>query len=1064
MRIADKINEAQNTDEMLRRLLEMSIKLYTDGAHFIYELLQNADDTEATLIKFVQHDQYLEVLHNGVPFTESNLQRICDACNSDKSDNEDKIGEFGIGFKSVFAICEKVRIDSAPAHFKGKLSYRYPEFSVEIVDFRKAVDIEPQYIEKVFTTRFVFPFAVGQSFTRFTTINELNEQVSKRLKQLGTATMLFLKNIETIKYEILLPGKTETGSFGLIPEKINDHCYLIKPKNNNGQESEISYLKFSRPIEQSPKRTVDIAFPVRIADDGKYEFQKADSPYISVFFPTQTESKLDFLVQAPYQLTPDRSNVSADSSTKEGKINRDLAQQTAKLLEDSIIELRDKSKINLSFWRILPLSKTNFRNFDLFEIFYDTVVRLAKTNDVIPCKNGIYANAYHVKLVRGQWLTQLFTDELLTELINSGINYFWLSDKITKDGEPNLYEFFHGANGLKIDQIEPSSFRSLFNSNPMFLLKRNNEWLIKLYTAFGDEREALFNKTSALNMLTTIFIKTTSGSFVAPYRRDGKNNYIPEIYLPSQTNFVNLHVVNEKIYKHCVHFFENILQLKKPDEYGCFIEDLKLRYADGYNVSDEQHIDDIKEILKYLKIPDKSEDIKKILEKSFLLRCKKDDVQYYVNSYSTACYFEKSKEGLEIKIYYQKLFSKYFVDYEFYEANGITYDDLLLFGVKTNIDDIHQSVLSYIVNNPNNRDAIVKSNVIFSVLKRDLNIDWYGRYRFNQYENIVSLILDRGYEWLYTDKMQLKSSKEISKHDLNSDIYGGIDYNSYIYTALQFKKNELDRQEDMIKEYDALPMEKKEVYLNQALEQRWGISLQDLEKRLAKEEADKQFEFPGKIVTSYELLKKHIAEEFYFAAPVRFEYLIRHVRTSKNPEDARTYLKSMYWDNVTRKYACQLCHNGVENFEACQIEQKLKSKYELDALHLCLCPACATKFRKLKNNDKEYDKFFEPLKLLKHEMLTKGIETLSFYDGELWFTQVHLAEIIESLSLLEEDKELQRKKMKNHIGKKVRHKKDGVGIVEYCDDSNITIIYEDKIKTYSLSMCVDNDLIELLEE
>lgn len=1058
MGIANEINEAQNTDEMLKRLLEMSIKLYTDGAHFIYELIQNADDTEARIIKFIQHENYLEVLHNGIPFTKSNLQRICDACNSDKSGDDNKIGEFGIGFKSVFAICERVKIYSDPSHYKEYAAEKFPEFAVEIIDFRKAEDIEHQPMESEFTTRFIFPYKIGLSFTRFSSMSELNMAISSRLKDLGIASMLFLRHIEKISYKIV--ANNEEDTFELEPIKINDHCCLISPKSKN---KEISYLKFSRSIEQSPNRTVDIAFPVTITEDGQYEFQKSSSPFISVFFPTQTESKLNFLVQAPYQLTPDRSNVSADRSTKEGKINRDLARQTTDLLIDSIIELRNEKHLNLSFWRIMPLSKSIFYGYDLFNPFYDAIVQLAKTQDVIPCRNGNYANANHVKLVRGQWLTDLFPDNLLSELINKGIEYFWLSEKITKDGDPKLFEFFHGSNGLKIEQIEPESFGSLFNGNPTFLENRSNDWLIKLYNAYGNEREALFNKTSSSNLLTTIFIKTSKGNFIAPYRKDRKNNYIPNIYLPSSIIGLNLEYVDEEIYKKCKHFFENILQITKPDEYGCFKAELKARYDAGYHVSEQEHISDIKYILKYLNSSDKSEDIRRFLNEHFLLRCKKDGKIVYWNSLTKECYFEKSKSNLDIKTYYENLYDKYFVDSNFYENNGITYDDLLKLGVNEEIGIVELNAFSYIAKNPNKNDSLVKSSIIFKILKQDLG--YFGN--FYNYQELISKVLEGGYKWLYSDKMQIVGSKEISKFELNPDIYGNIDFNSNFYVALQFKITELDRREAFIKEYATLSPEKKEVYLRQAVEDRFGMSLEDLANKITISQEEKRFEFPEESVKNLTLLKSHINEMFCFAAPVKYEYVTRHIRTSSRPTDTRTYLKRMYRDNNTATYACQLCHGGFNDLEMCQIEPK--PKFELAPLHVCLCPTCAAKFKRIKSDEKAYAQFFNPLEFMSHESLTHGREKLKFFGNELWFTQVHLAEIIECLSLMAETQQLKIKTLKSSVGKKIKHIRDGLGTIESCikrddrHDFDITILYESTKKTYSLNMCIENDWLELVD-
>ena len=69
---------------MLRRALERIIQLYTDKSHFVYELLQNAEDCGASKIKFFQYEDRLEVVHDGRPFSLNNLQGLCDIGKSDK--------------------------------------------------------------------------------------------------------------------------------------------------------------------------------------------------------------------------------------------------------------------------------------------------------------------------------------------------------------------------------------------------------------------------------------------------------------------------------------------------------------------------------------------------------------------------------------------------------------------------------------------------------------------------------------------------------------------------------------------------------------------------------------------------------------------------------------------------------------------------------------------------------------------------------------------------------------------------------------------------------------------
>ena len=190
--IADQIKVKQDTGGMLQRALERIIQLYTDKSHFVYELLQNAEDCEATQIKFVMHEKYLEVMHNGKPFTETNLAGLCDIGKSDKADNLNQIGEFGVGFKSVYGICDTVRLFSEPANYKGKAKVDAVRFAVQINGFISPTDIEPEEMPDQYTTRFVFLYSTGRDYSGFNSIDKLHSALSRKLTDLGITTLLFM--------------------------------------------------------------------------------------------------------------------------------------------------------------------------------------------------------------------------------------------------------------------------------------------------------------------------------------------------------------------------------------------------------------------------------------------------------------------------------------------------------------------------------------------------------------------------------------------------------------------------------------------------------------------------------------------------------------------------------------------------------------------------------------------------------------------------------------------------------------------------------------------------------
>ena len=96
---------------------------YADRTHFIYELLQNAEDALARRVGWsgtrgVRFDlgiDMLRVSHWGKPFDSRDVRGICGIAESTK--NATDIGRFGIGFKSVYAYTERPEVHSGNEDF-----------------------------------------------------------------------------------------------------------------------------------------------------------------------------------------------------------------------------------------------------------------------------------------------------------------------------------------------------------------------------------------------------------------------------------------------------------------------------------------------------------------------------------------------------------------------------------------------------------------------------------------------------------------------------------------------------------------------------------------------------------------------------------------------------------------------------------------------------------------------------------------------------------------------------------------------------------------------------------
>ena len=1076
--IAGQIKSTQDKDGMLRRALERIIQLYTDKSHFVYELLQNAEDAEASRIKFVQYDDRLEVFHDGKPFTSQNLQGLCDIGKSDKADNLNQIGEFGVGFKSVFGICEIVKLFSEPANYsKEKEVNEYVQFAVEIHDFTQPEDITMEPMESQYTTRFVFPYAIGETFSGFQSFGRLKTAIAEKLQNLGITTLLFMKNLQQIDYEINLDGVHIEGEYLLEKKIINDHCSLVsamgttdRENNSETEEEIISYLKFTKPIQEGIQQSVDIAFPVVVTENEEFLFKPSSNPYVSVYFPTETESKLDFIVQGPYRTTPNRSSIPADDSD-----NKRLAIQTADLLRDAVRELRDLGKLNMSFLRILPLDERRFDNFDLFYPLYRQVTVLFSIEKVIPCKSGGYVSAKSARIARQERLTSLLSDSLLTELIADEQKYHWLPTVLTETNREyeKVYRFLNGE--MKIPVIRPEDLRNHINDNSHFLQNRDDEWLVEFYSVMENVGAAFSKAKNETNMLTANIVKTSNGDFVAPYRKTEAKQYIPNVFLPSEKiKSEEINFVDPTIYRECKHFFDDILQLTKPNEYEFLINGIKKKYGEGYKYEEESHMEDLRNLLKYKKYEEYSSEVDSIIKEYIVLRCKDGTLR---NAYRTRLFFPKYYD-IDFEGYFENVSNSVkFIDDELYLSNGFSYEDLCEIGVKASIlvgesttqgvyetgkkgkqpewwtpgdfrwklsIELIKDTLKYISSHPTAKDSMIKSQVILRIL---LNNEQrlHGIVRIGGVtkdlddENCDLVRILRGEvipgwngKWLYTNSFELVSQKAISKYDLNVDIYGSLKSESLVYEWLGFKKTKDDIVDEIKK-----GMSKTQVddFFESELRQRFGITSNDLSERFGNQIepidiVEEMMPFPVVRVKNWESLRKHAAEMLIYADPVRYDYAVRHIRISNHAKESRAYLMNMYRYDNRHQFACQMCHEPSSTIESVQLFNNPET--ELDPMNICLCPNCAAKYRKMRNDETAMKRFknqifsITELDVINNEQVIIPVE-----DAEIWFAQTHFAEIQELMRLEDDVKETKKTDTANEQAQEVHEEGDQSGLNVY---------------------------------
>lgn len=115
-------NWSETSISFVRDLLT---RLYSDHTHFISEILQNANDALGKRgqwdgersVSLSLDSAGLTVSHFGKPFDGNDVLGICSFGKSTKLEDLTSIGQFGIGFKSVYAFTDTPEIHSGDEHF-----------------------------------------------------------------------------------------------------------------------------------------------------------------------------------------------------------------------------------------------------------------------------------------------------------------------------------------------------------------------------------------------------------------------------------------------------------------------------------------------------------------------------------------------------------------------------------------------------------------------------------------------------------------------------------------------------------------------------------------------------------------------------------------------------------------------------------------------------------------------------------------------------------------------------------------------------------------------------------
>ena len=536
---------------------------YDDRTHFIFELLQNAEDALARrdqwhgerTVSFQLTETQLRVSHFGQPFNEADIRGICGIAESTKEPTA--IGRFGIGFKSVYAITDRPEVHS------GTESFAIENFVCPVVVQRASRPHDD--------TLFVLPFKPNDS-------RAFND-ISHGLQRLDTTALLFLRHIKEMCWSV------EGGSSGIYLRELQDVADWVRRvtivgKQHDADEVDDEWLVFSRTVAAQDGRhtsCVEIAFSLSNKLTGDENIQRVERSPLVVFFPTVVETHLGFLLQGPYCTTPSRDNVPWNDPW-----NQHLVEETGSLLVDALRWLRDNKLLNTATLQCLPINPLKFDEASMFAPLFRVTKEAFLSECLLPRFDGGHTSAKYALLGRTKELRNLFSASQLAALLGKGGEISWLSGDISLDRTPELRQYL--ILKLGVTEITPGSI--LARLDQVFLEAQADDWIQRLYE-FLNGQPKLHQQLDDLPL-----IRLEDGSHVL-LRDDGQL----QAFLPSTitTGFPTVRAsvcVTEPARK-----LLRSLGLTEPDPVDDVIRNILPKYQDEVMVTDFEYKADVRRIL-----------------------------------------------------------------------------------------------------------------------------------------------------------------------------------------------------------------------------------------------------------------------------------------------------------------------------------------------------------------------------------------------------------------------------------------------------------------------------------
>ena len=993
-----KHNEKQLGQDTASR--KDQISKYSDSTHFIYEILQNADDYGAKEVFFKLSETELWIEHDGEPFTEKNVKAITYFGQSTSKEDLVKTGRFGVGFKSVFNFTATPIIISGCEHFQIYGLYRVKEYPYPdgfprsrtriILPFNHESE-NPDYVEDLMSRADAY------------------SKIEERLTSLNKNTLLFTRNIREIRWE------TKDGS-GYYSRKDD--------KSNNARMTTITdgehvkkYLVFSRKPRWNDEvhKTVDIAFG--IDEKGTIVPVPAKESFLYVLFATKQETHLRFILNGPYRTNPARETIAEDDS-----FNRHLIKETCDLVEDMLPQIRKKGLLTTKFLAVLP-NRDDKKLGDFYKPIMDRIVELFNNEKLTPMKLDDHAAAKGV--FRGSTkLSDLIDDKDLAKILGDGHSSpLWIKNPPSGSQENRFLSMLEIKEWTTQDLIDKLSEESEMIMK--WLARKNYDWHRKLYVLLLNELNELNKSLEHIwyedsieqkhkdKLLNLCIIRCSDKKY-----RKGKDCFFPSDEVKDDKEFP---YVAKRLYssgkddnqRDRVCEFLKKMEVSEVEESDRVKKILRKRYTDRTNAENvKQYVQDLKQFIRLVKADPEQTN----LFRTYHIFQSKDKIWRKPNE----IFLDSPYLDTGLSAYYEAIGddAQSWAVYEEYEKCGISAKKIGEFaeavGARTKLcvkeqviqwrhpeedklkidaklwpkknitekevnEDYYIQEFDVLLNEPNLR----KSQLIWNTMNRLSSYYLKARYRPNsrystRQANSILVWRLRKEEWVPQEQDDEDKFSFVKPSDAIIGLLPKGFHNTRAEWLEAIELGKWEKQAYLKKEQEAEAEQRKQERSYKEKEKAaeiFELSVDQLEEfaRLNRENPETIQEFlqqqkkkrqtppfPVRMSNNPDRREERGKKQIADAPDKEYKQQQRSVRTTRGEIDPRIYLENQY-TNDDDQMICQICQkempfkkrDGEYYFETKEALSRDYFTKEHEAQYLALCPECAARYTEFVKNDED---------------------------------------------------------------------------------------------------------------